>query len=194
MTRRVSRRSTRAASSSAVVSFCGLDLAGRLEPPSRVARLGVDAGELHLRGGEGGARLLELVPEVDLRGASGPQLLAERTGPRRTCVNTRAERRLEPLRGLLRGSDAVGQSFGEPHERGEQHGVDRRRAPPGTSTESAFRRLGPSCGCHLRLGRFAEARLELAPLGDERARRPWSSSNTASAVSPENQSSPREGS
>ena len=81
----------------AVVALRRLDLARGVEPSRRLRDVGVDARELHLGGCHGGARLLELAPEVHLRRAERAQLLAELAGPGRARVHTGAERRLEPV-------------------------------------------------------------------------------------------------
>ena len=91
----------------AVVALGRLDRPGGLEPARGLGDLGVEPRELDLRRRDCGARLLELAPELHLRRAERPQLLAELARARRARVDARAERRLEAARRALGGGDSV---------------------------------------------------------------------------------------
>ena len=192
--RRTSSRSTRVSELVTVVAFGRLDLACGLESPSQRPRLSVDPGDLDLRRGQARARLLELAAEVHLGRAERAELLAELAGPQRAGVGTCTQRRLEPAGDTACAVDPVAKrcrALDEPVERAR---VDRGRASLGARPKAASAaraaRLPPP-----RLASCSRPpRPSAATSAASAERRPCSSSRTASAVSPTNQSSPRAGS
>ena len=122
----------------AVIALAGSISSGGLESPRGFRDLGVDPRNLDLRGRHCGARLLELTPEVHLRRAERPQLLAELTRPRRTRVDSRTKRRLEATRRSLSKGNSVAEAGGDVHDPCVHARIERRGA---RAWRPAIRRL-----------------------------------------------------
>ena len=130
----------------AVVAFCRL---GRrsLQPASRLSGLGIEPGELDLRGGHPLRRLLELLPQADLGGSEAAELVPELTCSQRTGVDARAQRRVEARGRRPSGFEPACEALCARMDPDQQLAIDRRchrayRQPP----EGRSRSLRPLRG------------------------------------------------
>ena len=162
VSRRRSRRSSLAASSSRSSPSEGSAPASS-EPAPRLAGLGLQARALDVDRRSALAGLGGHAAYVGLLSAQPPQLRGELAGLRGARVHARAERRLEPL--------------------------DGSREPASVAATAGERRSGSSGS--RRLGISSALRSSSSASCASARRRASSWSRTASAVSPENQSSPR---
>ena len=132
------------------------------------------------------ARLLELAAEIHLGRAERAQLLAELARPQRARVDARAERRLEArrrpgARRRCRRGAPVASSTSRPSVRAS---TDAARSLGAARTPPRRRARAPLPPPQLR-SRPRPRSSSAAASAASAARRPWSSSRTASAVSPD---------
>ena len=189
--RRFSSRSTRSRERVAVVALGG-HCVGGLEPAARLRRVGLDPGELDVDGARALRGLRGLAAKLDLLRAERAQRLAELLRAVRARVDPCAQRRLEPRARLDRALERCDGAICEACETGGDDGVEpprRQRVERGAGLG------GRSSASRPRAPRRAPSDASSSSISRRSSRpRASSSSSTASAVSPENHSSPLAGS
>src|SRR5262249_13002748 len=104
-----------------------------------VARLGIDASDLHLRGGQRGPGPVELLAKAHLGRAERAQLLSELTGTGRTGIDAGTERGFEASGSRLGRTDRVSELRRQLDEPRMNPRVEPRSPKPGRPPEG---RLG----------------------------------------------------